>query len=65
MVNFKYVLKEPDSVFARKRLEFFILCRFYKGKSWNFSKLVLKLRLYSEEILNLDNLLVAANLNRC
>ena len=33
-------------------------------KSWNFWKSILKLRLYAEN-LNLNNLLVAGNLNRC
>ena len=50
-------------ILQEKRLEFFILCGFYKGKSWNLMKFVLKLCVYSKEILNLDNLLVAANLN--
>ena len=64
MFDFKYVLKRLNSVFARKKTRISLLCGFYKGKSLTFSKFILKLRVYSEEILNLDNLLVAANLNR-
>ena len=64
MFDFKYVLKRPNSVFAGKKTRIFLLCGFYKGKSWTFSKFILKLRVYSEEILNLDNILVAAYLNR-
>ena len=64
MFDFKYVLKRLNPVFCKKKEEFFILCGFYKGKSWTFSKFISKLRVYSEEILNLDNILVAANLNR-
>ena len=64
MFDFKCVLKRLDSVFARKKTRIFLLCGFYKGKSWTFSKFILKLRVYSEEILNLDNILVVANLNR-
>ena len=45
-----------------KRLQFFILCGFYKGKSWKVSKFTLKLSVYIE-FLNSGNLLVAANLD--
>ena len=67
MFEFKYVLKLYISLIQflqEKRREFFILSWFYKGKSWNFSKSIPKLRVFSEEIVNLDCLLAAANLNR-
>ena len=38
-----------------------ILCGFYKGKFWNFSKFILKPRVYQEKILIFDILIVAAN----
>ena len=56
--------KDLIQFLQEKKTRVFLLCGFYKGKSWNFSKFILKLRVYSEEILNLDNILVAANLNR-
>ena len=40
-----------------------MLSGFYQGKSWNFLKFILNLRVFSEEILILDILLVAAILN--
>ena len=50
------------SVFCEKTRIFH--SKSYMGKSWNFSKFTLKLRIDSDKILGLDNLLVAANLNR-
>ena len=44
-----------------KKLDLSILCGFY---SCYFSEFILKLLVFSEKILNLNNLLVAANLNR-
>ena len=42
-------------------MNFFILCEFYKCKSWNFSKFILGRCEFFEEILILDILLHSAN----
>ena len=65
MFELKYVSKSNDNLIQfllENILKFLILCGFYKGKIWNFSKFILKLRVFSE-ILNLDNQLVSATLN--
>ena len=62
MSEFKCVSKFTDNFIQflqEKRLEFLVLC-----KSWNCFKIHFETPLFSEEILNLDNLLVAATLNR-
>ena len=48
-------------LFARKKQEFFILYGFYQGKSYNFSKFILKLRVFFEEFSNLGNLSDSTN----
>ena len=57
MFEFKYVSKFMQKILIR--CEFYNLC-----VSWNFSNFILKLRVFAEEILNLDKLLVANNSNR-
>ena len=49
--------------FLREKKRYFILCGYYQGKL-NFLKFILKLRVSCEEILNLDDLLAVAHLNR-
>ena len=63
MFELKYVSKSNDKLiqFLQENLS---SCVFYKCKSWNFLKFIFKLRVFSEEILILDILLVVANLNR-
>ena len=66
MFELKYVSKSNDNLIQfllENILKFLILRGFYKGKIWNFSKFILKLRVFSG-ILNLDNQLVSATLNR-
>ena len=67
MFEFQYVSKSNDNViqfFKKKKLEFFILCKFYE-QELEFFEIYFWNSVYTqEELLNLDNLLVAANLNR-
>ena len=48
----------------QEKTRFFYTKWVLQMKSWYFSKFILKPLVFSEEILNLNNLLVAANLNR-
>ena len=62
-----YVSKLNDNLIQfleEKILDFLILCDFQKRISWIFSKFILKLRVFSEKISNLEHLLVAIYLNR-
>ena len=60
MFEFKY---DELIQFLQKRLEFLILS-FTSVRVEIFQYSFIKLRVFSEEVLNWDNLLVAANLNR-
>ena len=62
LLDFEYVSKSNDNLIRFLQENF--LCEFYKCKGWNFSKFIVILRVFSGEILSLDNLLVANNLNR-
>ena len=50
--------------FLQEKSRFIYTMWVLQMKSWYFSKFIIKLLVISEEILNLNNLLVAANLNR-
>ena len=50
--------------FLQEKSRFIYTMWVLQMKSWYFLKFILKLLVISEEILNLNNLLVAANLNR-
>ena len=53
-----------NSIFARKKLEFFYYCvGFYTDEEWVFFEIHFGTP-FSEYFWNLENLLVAANLNR-
>ena len=65
MFDFKNVLNINNNLIQfLQENKILILCDFYKCKTLNFLKFILNLRVFTEKILNMDNLLVAANLNR-
>ena len=67
MFEIEYIPKFNDNFIQflqGKRPELLILCELYKCKSWNFSKFIPKIRVFSEEVVHLDNLLAGAYLSR-
>ena len=67
MFEFKNVSKFNYNMikfWQEKRLEFFYTVWVLQMKIRKFSKFISKVRAFSAEILNLDNVLIAANLNR-
>ena len=63
MFEFKNFSNINDILIQEKTRNFYTVWVLHM-KSWNFSKFILKARVFSEENLKLDILLVAANLNR-
>ena len=56
MFSLKYVSKKLIRFLEEKRLDFFVLCEFYKGKSWNFSETQRKFWIWTVYLLLLSGI---------